>query len=47
VKSRAVTLLSRRERAIAELEGYEKTSGLYGYWQTEPYIPPPVIDVSF
>ncbi|RKP08465.1 hypothetical protein THASP1DRAFT_29729 [Thamnocephalis sphaerospora] len=43
VKSRAVTLLSRREQVMAQMEGYEKLSGLYGYWQTEPYAAPPVV----
>lgn len=28
-----------------ELRG-ERTLELYGYWQTEPYVPPKVVDVS-
>ncbi|KAI8057671.1 Rad4 beta-hairpin domain 3-domain-containing protein [Syncephalis plumigaleata] len=42
--ARAVTLHSRREQAMAEIEGVERTSALYGEWQTEPYVAPPIVD---
>ncbi|KAI9598569.1 Rad4 beta-hairpin domain 3-domain-containing protein [Syncephalis fuscata] len=44
IKARAVTLQSRREQAMAEMEGMERISALYGEWQTEPYTAPPIIN---
>lgn len=46
VKSRAATITTKRIRNLHIMEGEAPPeTGLYGIWQTEIYIPPPVVDV--
>ena len=46
VKSRTVTIAAKRASNLKQMEGDEAPkSGLYGEWQTELYIPNPIIDV--
>lgn len=47
VKANAFTIEKRRMKELAKQEGGDYSVPCYGEWQTEPYIPPPVIDVSF
>jgi len=48
VKSRIYTLTKRRAANMASLYDEEPPeSGLYGEWQTEEYMPEPIIDVSY
>ncbi|CAO3614709.1 unnamed protein product [Cunninghamella echinulata] len=44
VQARAFTLEKKRLQEDAKLHGEVLLSDCYGYWQTEPYQPPPVID---
>lgn len=46
VKANAFTVEKRRIKEQAKQEGHDFTVACYGEWQTEPYIPPPVIDVN-
>lgn len=47
VKQRAVTLQKRRAMQAAVEEGFEPLQqGLYAEYQTEPYVPPPIENVS-
>jgi xeroderma pigmentosum group C-complementing protein len=46
VKANAVTIEKRRLLERAKQEGHEMLVPCYGEWQTKPYVPPPVIDVS-
>ncbi|KAI9468281.1 MAG: hypothetical protein EXX96DRAFT_591582 [Benjaminiella poitrasii] len=44
VKTNAVTLEKKRLKELAKQEGEDLMVACYGEWQTEPYIPPPVVD---
>lgn len=46
VNARAVTAEKKRAQELARLEGETLQVGCYGEWQTTPYVPPPVVDVS-
>lgn len=46
VKANAFTVEKKRLKEQAKKEGHDLTVACYGEWQTEPYVPPPVIDVS-
>lgn len=46
VKANAVTIEKRRMLERAKQEGHDLMVPCYGEWQTRPYVPPPVIDVS-
>ena len=46
VKARATTIERKRMLEIAKTDGEEgEQQGLYAKWQTEPYVPEPVVDV--
>lgn len=46
VKARATTIERKRMLEVAKADGQEEEQqGLYANWQTEPYVPEPVIDV--
>jgi xeroderma pigmentosum group C-complementing protein len=46
VKARATTIARKRMLEVAKAGGQdEEQQGLYANWQTEPYVPDPVIDV--
>jgi xeroderma pigmentosum group C-complementing protein len=46
VKARATTIERKRVLQAAKADGeQEEQQGLYAKWQTEPYVPEPVVDV--
>ena len=46
VKARATTIERKRMLEMAKTDDQEEDQqGLYAKWQTEPYVPEPVIDV--
>lgn len=46
VKARATTIERKRMLEAAKGDGQEaEQQGLYAKWQTEPYVPEPVVDV--
>lgn len=45
VNARAVTAEKKRIQELAKQSGEVLQVGCYGEWQTEPYKPPPVVDV--
>jgi xeroderma pigmentosum group C-complementing protein len=47
VKANAFTIEKKRLKELAKQEGEDYSVPCYGEWQTEPYVAPPVIDVSF
>lgn len=47
VKANAVTLEKRRLQERAKQEGHEMMVACYGEWQTKPFVPEPVVDVSY
>jgi xeroderma pigmentosum group C-complementing protein len=46
VKAHAFTVEKKRLKEQAKQEGHDFTVACYGEWQTELYVPPPVVDVS-
>ncbi|KAI7902347.1 uncharacterized protein BX663DRAFT_510807 [Cokeromyces recurvatus] len=44
VKANAVTIEKKRLKELAKQEGGDLMVACYGEWQTEPYIPPPVVN---
>lgn len=46
VKPRATTIERKRMLEVAKADGQEEElQGLYAKWQTEPYVPEPVMNV--
>ena len=46
VKARATTIERKRMLEMAKTDDQEEDQqGLYAKWQTEPYVPEPVVDV--